>query len=76
MLSKKEVEKIYEKARATVRVSCDDFHAHSAINGCLDGDEKSIDICKLVETIHRMEYLLNKFLKEYYDSGWGKDIED
>ncbi len=46
-----EIEGIYVEAKDKVRVSCDDYHAHSAIGGCVVGDKDAVTICKLCETI-------------------------
>ena len=41
----------WETAKKNVKVSCDEDHAHSARQGCLSGDKKSVVICVLAETL-------------------------
>lgn len=49
-------EKIFEEAkRSGVKVGCDEYHSHSALDGCLSGDENLKNICKMGETIEMLE---------------------
>jgi hypothetical protein len=52
-MTKKEVKKIWDRAKKGVSVSCDEYHSHSAERGCLSAkkDKRDIDICKLCEHI-------------------------
>lgn len=59
----KEIEALYASARANVRVSCCEYHAHSAASDCLSGPEKDVAICKLVETIHHYEGIFEDLKK-------------
>ena len=52
-LSDEQLGIIHENVRKRVRVSCCEHHAHSALDECLDGDERDITICKLIEVIRR-----------------------
>ena len=38
-----------------VSVGCDEYHSHSALDGCLSGDENLKNICKMGETIKMLE---------------------
>lgn len=53
-----EIVKLHTEARKKVRVACDEYHAHSALGECLDGDPHALQICKLAETIYTMRALL------------------
>jgi len=62
------INKVYNEAKKLVRVSCDEYHAHSAMKGCLAGDKNAITICKLCEAVN---ILLSK-LDEVRDTTDGK----
>lgn len=53
-----EIVKLHTEARKKVRVACDEYHTHSALGECLDGDPHALQICKLAETIYTMRALL------------------
>ena len=46
-----EIKKIQNKASNRVNLSCDEYHAHSALAGCIVGEKDAVIICKLCETI-------------------------
>lgn len=48
-----EVTAVLEEAKKGVHLFCDEYHVHSALQGCLSGDPKDVQICKLVEVIRR-----------------------
>ena len=54
-LKNEDIKEIFERAQARVEVRCDEYHQHSARQGCLwpkkDGDQRDVDICKLVEEL-------------------------
>ena len=54
-----EIEKIYEKHVAKVKICCNEYHSHSALTDCLSGPEESVEICKLWEYISALENRLN-----------------
>ena len=43
------VQDIFKKAQSKVRVSCDEYHPHTAMRGCLSGPEDAVALCKLCE---------------------------
>jgi len=57
------VKGISEAANDEVKVHCDEYHAHSALQGCLVGREEDIIICKLCEVIKILEYRLDRIVK-------------
>jgi len=59
-----DIEKILEEAKKKVKLSCDEYHAHSAQGGCLYGPEDAITICKLCEEIRWIRYNIEKFNQE------------
>ncbi len=50
-MTDEQVIEAWEAAKKSVKVSCDENHAHSARQRCLSGDPKSIAICQLAETL-------------------------
>ena len=59
-----------------VRISCDEYHAHSARQGCLAGDDpKDVLLCVLIETILRDRRKMREFIKDFQDET-GEDDED
>jgi hypothetical protein len=52
-MTDEELAKIQRETAARVRVSCDEYHAHSAVQDCLMGDERDITILKITETLRR-----------------------
>jgi DUF971 family protein len=46
-----EIKKLHAESAARVSVRCDEYHGHSARQGCLGGDERDVTICKLAEQI-------------------------
>ncbi len=65
MLTDTQVEGYFAAARKLVKVTCDDEHAHSAVDGCLDGGSNSpadVVICKLCETIQRERRALRRLV--------------
>lgn len=50
-MTRAEIRLVQVEVAARLRVSCDDYHAHSAHGGCLAGDERDITIAKLCETL-------------------------
>jgi len=57
------IKKIFEDAKSRVSIHCDEYHSHSALQGCLSGQEHDINICKLCEIIKILEYRLDKIKK-------------
>ena len=58
VMSYEEIVKLHTEARKKVRVACDEYHAHSALGECLEGDSHALQICKLAETIYTMRALM------------------
>lgn len=54
-LTDSDLEGMHRAAQEEVRVSCDEFHAHSALQGCLVGPERAVAVCKLVEQLRRIQ---------------------
>lgn len=52
-----ELIKIHAAAKAKVRVSCDEYHAHTT--ACLSGPEEAVTICKLVEEVSRLRSIIS-----------------
>ena len=55
---KLDIEAVHAAARRDVRVCCDENHAHTALNGCLVGDEHAVNVCKLCEYIFETDAVL------------------
>jgi len=53
MMKDEALEALRAQALRGVWVSCNEFHAHSALEGCLQGNAKDITILKLIETVIR-----------------------
>lgn len=62
-LTDEEVRAIHEKAKVDVTVGCDDNHQHLALQDCLRGDERAIDVCKLAEIILRERRAFRKAME-------------
>lgn len=58
VMAYEEIVKLHTEARKKVRVACDEYHVHSALGACLDGDPQAIQVCKLAETIYSLRALL------------------
>ena len=62
MLTRQQVNEIFKDAKARVQVSCDEYHGHSAIDGCIAPkkakDKDAVAICKLVEHISQIDRIL------------------
>jgi len=52
---------LYDEARKLVTVRCDEYHAHSALEGCLGGPEGAITICKFAEYALALESAATEF---------------
>ena len=50
-MTDEQVVEIWEAAKKSVSVSCDENHLHSARQGCLSGNKKDVVICVLAETL-------------------------
>lgn len=59
-----QLDAIHEEASKRVRVSCTDYHQHSALSDCLDGDQKDILICQLVETLRFERQMVREVAKK------------
>lgn len=57
---KEQAEKIYREYKEYVTVCCDEYHAHTAAQGCLSGPQASKDICFLYEYIMVLESRLSR----------------
>lgn len=58
VLSYEQIKALHQEARKHVRVSCCEYHVHSAVGGCVDGSEKDVAICKLAETLYEYRAVL------------------
>ncbi len=54
-LTEADLKQVYDNAKRDVRVACDEFHAHSALQGCITGPEHAVAVCKLVEQLLRIQ---------------------
>lgn len=63
MQIKEAVKKIHDEAEKRVSVQCDDYHHHTAVYGCLGGDEDAVTICKLCETVNFLLLKIEEFQK-------------
>jgi len=45
------------------KIICDEYHFHSALDGCVGGDKEDVLICKLYEYICFLESKLEKIEK-------------
>ncbi len=54
---------IYLKHTGSVRLSCDEYHLHSATKGCLVGPKDSVEICILWEEVLRLRSKLQEIEK-------------
>lgn len=56
-MTDEELKALHAEVGARCTVSCDEYHQHSALEGCLDApslnDPKDVLICKLCETLKR-----------------------
>lgn len=52
-MNDKQLEETFQTVKKRVKVSCDENHAHSALEGCLHGDPRDVLICALIETLQR-----------------------
>lgn len=59
---------LYEEAKKHVLLSCCEYHAHSARQGCLapkkSGDEPYVTICILAERLFHMDARLAEIAEE------------
>lgn len=62
ILTLEQIREIHNRATNKVRICCDEFHAHSALNGCITGDLDAVVICKLCETIGVLRGQMAKML--------------
>ncbi len=64
----KRVSELWEKNVKKCWVSCDEYHPHSAIQGCIgskaDEPKEAADICFLIEVIRSMEQDISDFVKK------------
>jgi len=69
-ISTTELALLFAKYRQNVKISCDDEHAHSAVDGCLSpkenvgADERDVTICKLCEIILRERRIAKDLLSK------------
>ena len=50
-MTDEEVQSAWEAAKKSVTVSCDEYHAHSARQGCLSGDANAVAVCRMAEAL-------------------------
>jgi hypothetical protein len=53
-MTDEQIQTVWDQARKSVTVYCDEAHQHSAAGGCLDrfGDHSdAVNVCKLAETL-------------------------
>lgn len=61
------LEQVFKDAQERVYVSCNKYHAHTALDGCLapkkPENKDAVTICKLVEYIRRRNQALEELVK-------------
>jgi len=62
-INRKEIEKLFNLSKAQCKVSCDEYHLHSALEGCLSGPEAHVTICKLYEYITKISNKIEEIYK-------------
>lgn len=55
------LQEMYNEARKRVTVNCNEYHAHSALEGCLSGPPDAVAICKLAEYALALERAAAEF---------------
>lgn len=60
-----QLDEMHEEAKKSVKVSCDDYHPHSARDGCLHGDPMAIAVCVLCEELKRLRSRLKKLCENF-----------
>ncbi|KKK64802.1 hypothetical protein LCGC14_2980540 [marine sediment metagenome] len=58
-----QLDEMHEEAKKGVKVSCDDYHPHSARDGCLSGDPMAIAVCVLCEELRKVRRGLGELCK-------------
>ena len=66
-MTKKEIEEMYQQAKKDVSVHCDEYHVHTALDGCLSGDPHAINVCKLYEHIQELHITIKKIYRTIED---------
>jgi hypothetical protein len=64
-----DIKLIWAQSRQKVGIRCDDEHVHTALLGCLYGDNRDVNICKLCEFILKQESILNETIKKIKELG-------
>lgn len=59
-----QLDAMHEEARKDVKVSCDDYHQHSARQGCLSGDPMAVAVCVLCEELQKVRRRLRELCKD------------
>jgi len=59
-MTKKDIEEMHKLAKKSVSVHCDDYHAHTALDGCLSGDPNAVNVCKLCEHLYDLHNAITK----------------
>lgn len=62
-MTDEELNTIHEDTAKRVKVSCDEYHTHSARQGCLEGngnDPRDVTILRLTETLFRERGLVRE----------------
>lgn len=71
-----EIRKLWKEVSERVRVSCDEYHPHSALQGCVTGeDPKDVLLCKLIETLLSDRRKTVKYIEKCRES-FGIDDEE
>lgn len=59
-----ELDSLHKKVSKRTRVSCCEYHQHSALDDCLSGVEQDIIICKLIEVIRYERRVIREAAKK------------
>lgn len=54
-MDQERVKELVAEVKKRVHVHCDEYHAHSARRGCIDGDEQDVLICVLMEYLQELK---------------------
>ena len=63
-MTDEQLDAMHEEARKDVKVSCCEFHQHSALMGCLSGDAMAIAVCVLCEEFRKLRSKLKGLCKD------------
>jgi len=69
-MSDEELKAIRSSILERVELVCNEYHDHSALGGCLDGDPKDITILKLIEVIAKERRIARDAIARWETGPW------